>query len=101
MVLLYRRRGGVNGTYRCEIPDALGVIRTIMLKQALVSGACKLYILQSVCCRSSQLVYLIFWPFSGQHPSMTIPCIQLMCSLDLDSNSLTELQMTEQPKSCQ
>ena len=26
MVLLYRRRGGVNGTYRCEIPDALGVI---------------------------------------------------------------------------
>ena len=67
MVLLYRRRGGVNGTYRCEIPDALGVIRTIMLKQALVSGACKLYILQSVCCRSSQLNFLAIFRSTSKY----------------------------------
>ena len=31
MVLMHRRRGGVNGIYRCEIPDALGVIQTIYI----------------------------------------------------------------------
>ena len=32
MVLMHRRRGGVNGIYRCEIPDALGVIQTIYIE---------------------------------------------------------------------
>ena len=32
MVLLHRRKGGVNGIYRCEIPDALGVIQTIYIE---------------------------------------------------------------------
>ena len=30
-VLLQRRRGGVNGIYRCEIPDAMNVIQTIYI----------------------------------------------------------------------
>ena len=32
VVLLHRRRGGENGIYRCEIPDALGVIQTIYIE---------------------------------------------------------------------
>lgn len=32
VVLLHRRKGGVNGIYRCEIPDALGVIQTIYIE---------------------------------------------------------------------
>ena len=32
MVLMHRRRGGVNGIYRCEIPDALGVIQTMYIE---------------------------------------------------------------------
>ena len=32
VVLLHRKRGGVNGTYRCEIPDALGVTQTIYIE---------------------------------------------------------------------
>ena len=32
MILLNRRRGGVNGIYRCEIPDALGVTQTIYIE---------------------------------------------------------------------
>ena len=31
-ILMHRRRGGVNGTYRCEIPDALGVTQTIYIE---------------------------------------------------------------------
>ena len=31
-ILMHRRRGGVNGTYRCEIPDALGVVQTIYIE---------------------------------------------------------------------
>ena len=30
-VLLQRRRGGVNGIYRCEIPDAMNVIQTVYI----------------------------------------------------------------------
>ena len=30
-VRLQRRRGGVNGIYRCEIPDAMDVIQTIYI----------------------------------------------------------------------
>ena len=29
VVLLYRRRGGVDGIYRCEIPDSMNVNRSI------------------------------------------------------------------------
>ena len=32
VVLLHRRRGGENGIYRCEIPDALGVMQTIYIE---------------------------------------------------------------------
>ena len=31
MVVLQRRRGGVNGIYRCEIPDSNNVIQTIYI----------------------------------------------------------------------
>ena len=31
VVLLQRRRGGVNGIYRCEIPGAMNVIQTIYI----------------------------------------------------------------------
>ena len=31
MVRLQRRRGGEEGTYRCEIPDAKNVIQTIYI----------------------------------------------------------------------
>ena len=31
MVLLHRRRGGVDGIYRCEIPDSMNVIQTIYI----------------------------------------------------------------------
>ena len=31
MVRLHRRRGGVEGIYRCEIPDAMHVIQTIYI----------------------------------------------------------------------
>ena len=31
MVLMNRRRGGVEGIYRCEIPDAINVHRTIYI----------------------------------------------------------------------
>ena len=38
MILLNRRRGGVNGIYRCEIPDALGVTQTIYIETT--TGKC-------------------------------------------------------------
>ena len=31
MVLLHRRKGGVDGIYRCEIPDSMNVIQTIYI----------------------------------------------------------------------
>ena len=31
-VLLHRRRGGVDGIYRCEIPDAMNVTQTIYIR---------------------------------------------------------------------
>ena len=31
VVLLHRRRGGAEGTYRCEIPDAMNVTQTIYI----------------------------------------------------------------------
>ena len=31
IVLLQRRRGGVNGIYRCEIPDSMNVMQTIYI----------------------------------------------------------------------
>ena len=31
VVLLHRRRGGVDGIYRCEIPDAMNVTQTIYI----------------------------------------------------------------------
>ena len=31
MVHLYRRRGGVEGIYSCEIPDSMNVIQTIYI----------------------------------------------------------------------
>ena len=31
VVLLHRRRGGVDGIYRCEIPDAMYVTQTIYI----------------------------------------------------------------------
>ena len=31
MVLLHRRRGGVNGIYHCKIPDSMNVTRTIYI----------------------------------------------------------------------
>ena len=31
MVLLYRRRGGEEGIYRCEIPDTMDVTQTIYI----------------------------------------------------------------------
>ena len=31
VVALQRKRGGVNGIYRCEIPDSMNVIRTIYI----------------------------------------------------------------------
>ena len=31
MVLLHRRRGGVNGIYRCEIPDSMKVNQTLYI----------------------------------------------------------------------
>ena len=31
MVLLHRKRGGVNGIYRCEIPDSNNVLQTIYI----------------------------------------------------------------------
>ena len=31
VVRLHRRRGGVNGIYHCEIPDAMNVIQTIYI----------------------------------------------------------------------
>ena len=31
-VLLNRRRGGVDGIYRCEIPDAMNVAQTIYIR---------------------------------------------------------------------
>ena len=31
VVLLHRRRGGVDGVYRCEIPDAMKVTQTIYI----------------------------------------------------------------------
>ena len=38
MILLNRRKGGVNGIYRCEIPDALGVTQTIYIETT--TGKC-------------------------------------------------------------
>ena len=32
MVFMHRRRGGENGIYHCEIPDALGVIQTMCIE---------------------------------------------------------------------
>ena len=32
MVKLHHRRGGVNGIYRCEIPDAMNIIQTIYIR---------------------------------------------------------------------
>ena len=32
MVKLHRRRGGVEGIYRCEIPDAVNIIQTIYIR---------------------------------------------------------------------
>ena len=32
MVLMHRRRGGENGIYHCEIPDALGVMQIIYIE---------------------------------------------------------------------
>ena len=32
VVLLQRRRGGVEGIYRCEMPDAMNVIQTIYIR---------------------------------------------------------------------
>ena len=31
MVVLQRRRGGVDGIYRCEIPDSMEVTQTIYI----------------------------------------------------------------------
>ena len=31
-ILMHRKRGGVTGIYRCEIPDALGVVQTIYIE---------------------------------------------------------------------
>ena len=31
VVLLHRRRGGVNGIYHCEIPDSMNVAQTIYI----------------------------------------------------------------------
>ena len=31
VVSMHRRRGGVDGVYRCEIPDAMNVIQTIYI----------------------------------------------------------------------
>ena len=31
VVVLYRRRGGVDGIYRCEIPDSVNVTQTIYI----------------------------------------------------------------------
>ena len=32
VVHLHRRRGGVEGIYRCEIPDAVNIIQTIYIR---------------------------------------------------------------------
>ena len=32
MVLMHRKRDGVNGIYCCEIPGALGVVQTIYIE---------------------------------------------------------------------
>ena len=32
VVLLHHRRGGAEGIYRCEIPDAMNVIQTIYIR---------------------------------------------------------------------
>ena len=32
IVSLHRRRGGVNGIYRCVIPDAMNIIQTISIR---------------------------------------------------------------------
>ena len=42
VVLLHRRRGGDNGIYRCEIPDAMNVTQTIYIGVYTAStGMCK------------------------------------------------------------
>ena len=38
MVLLHRRRGGEDGIYHCEIPDAMNVTRTIYIGVYTASG---------------------------------------------------------------
>ena len=32
MIKLHRRRGGVEGIYRCEIPDAMNIIQTMYIR---------------------------------------------------------------------
>ena len=44
VVRMHRRRGGVEGIYRCEIPDAMNVTKTIYIGVYLAStGECKVF----------------------------------------------------------
>ena len=51
VVLMHRKGGGENGTYRCEIPDALGVMQTVYIE--VTTGEwyiCNTLYTQSACC---------------------------------------------------
>ena len=69
VVLLHRRRGGENGIYRCQIPDALGVMQTIFIEattgewyicNTLYTAECMLY--------KSEIQCKLLWPFSVIKP---------------------------------
>ena len=59
VVSMHRRRGGVEGIYRCVIPDAMNVTQTIYIGVYSAStGEWVMYtlVLQSLCCRRVNLI---------------------------------------------
>ena len=53
VVLLHRRRGGADGVYRCEIPDAMNVTQTIYIEVYTAStGEWDMYTFLLLHCRT-------------------------------------------------
>ena len=58
MVLLRRRRGGVAGIYRCEIPDSMKVTQTLYIGVYTAStGECQCFsnLLLCLCCNKEEI----------------------------------------------
>ena len=73
MVVMHRRRGGVNGIYRCEIPDALGVTQTIYIEASTgewsvqtVHSYCIVFVAEAVSQKYPLEPVCLVWPFLEQ-----------------------------------